>query len=239
MKKKFLLFLAAGMLVLGLAGCGENQIPDLTDEEMQMVGEYAAITLMRYDASHRSRLVDYSLLMETPEPEVTPEPEATKEPAGMDPVDDTPVIGVDSQTGTSSNIEETLGLPEGISITYLDYALYDNYPEGEDSFTIPATEGKKLLVLSFSVSNASGQDQTIDLRSMEPEFRITVNDDYTRRALMTMLENDLSIFKGSIPAGGSETAVLVIEVDGETANHITAITLKLKNELNSYTIQLL
>ena len=37
--------------------CG-NEIPDLTEEESQRIGEYAAVTLLKYDANNRSRLVD-------------------------------------------------------------------------------------------------------------------------------------------------------------------------------------
>ena len=239
MNKRIIVALAASMLVLCLAGCGENQIPDLTDEQMQMMGEFTAITLMRYDANHRSRLVDYSLLLETPEPETTPEPEPTKEPSGMDPVDDTPVINANGQTAANARIEDTLELPENVNVTFMGHALHDVYPEGEEGFAITATAGKKLLVLSFSIANDSGQDQAFDLLRMAPEFRITVNGDYTRRALLTGLVNDFATFMDTIPAGGSTTTVLVVEVDSETADNISSISLKLKNDSKSCTIQLL
>lgn len=239
MKKRIILTLTAAIMVLGLVGCGENQIPELTDEQTQMLGEFTAFTLMRYDANHRSRLVDYTLLMTTPDPEQTPEPVPTKEPGGMDPVDDTPVIGANGQPGSSgsSNIEETLKLPEGVSVTFLDHALYNSYPEGDTYFAMTATEGKKLLVLNFSISNVSGQDQAIDLLHIAAEFRITVNGDYTRRALLTGLESDLSTFEGTVSAGESRIAVLVIEVDGSVAENITSISVNIKNDLNACTIQ--
>lgn len=239
MKKRVLMFLTAGMLILGLAGCGENQIPELTDDQMQLMGEFTAVTLMRYDANHRSRLVDYSLLLGANEPEIEPEPLETQKPAGMDPVDDTPVIGENNQAGASASVEETLNLPSGINVTYVGHALYDSYPEGEEAFIISAAEGKKLLVLSFSVSNTSDQDQFVDLLHIKPEFRITVNGNYTRRALMTLLENDLSTYVGTVTADQSTTVVLVIEMDGETAGNITSITLNLKNDSNSCTIPLI
>ena len=44
-------------MMLSMTACG-NEIPDLTEEESQRVGEYAAVTLLKYDANNRSRLVD-------------------------------------------------------------------------------------------------------------------------------------------------------------------------------------
>ncbi len=240
MKKTMIAALAA-VLALGLSGCAENKIPNLTGEQVQMVGEYAAITMMRYDANHRSRLVDYTAMMATPEPEVIPEaPEAEPTPAaGMDPVDDTPVVGENGQAGNGHTIEGTLALPEGITVTLAGYSLYDNYPEDEGYFGVAAAQGKKLLVLRLTVSNSSGQDQAIDLLDSEAQFRISVNGEYTRKALPTILENDLSTFQGTVPAGGSADTVLIIEVEKETAENISSLSLELKNDSKACTIQIL
>ena len=39
-------------MMLSMTACG-NEIPDLTEEESQRVGEYAAVTLLKYDANNR------------------------------------------------------------------------------------------------------------------------------------------------------------------------------------------
>ena len=227
-------------MILGLTGCGMDRIPEMTDEQMQLIGEYTAITMMKYDANSRSRLVDYSKMLVTPEPETAPEQEP-QEPAGMDPVDDTPIVGGPSggNGAASYSMEGVLGLPEGVSIVYTDGTLHDTYPEAGD-FTITASTGKKLLVLEFVIINASGQDQSIDFLSLEPEFRITVNGDYTRRAMLTMLDEDLSVYKGTVTSMGSASTVLVIEVDDGRAADLSSISLSVKNGSDaSYTIQLL
>ncbi len=79
-KRNFAAILIAAVMCAGLAGCGENAIPDMTDEQVKMIGEYVAVTMMKYDANHRSRLVD---LPEDKKPQPPTEPEATKEPSGM------------------------------------------------------------------------------------------------------------------------------------------------------------
>lgn len=239
MRKRLTAALTAGLLILSLAGCGENQIPEMTDEELRIVGEYAAITLMRYDANHRSRLVDYTdmLITPTPEPEITPTP-TPQAPQGMDPVDDTLVIGPSGGTGNSHAMEEVLELPEGLSVQYLGAEFYDKYPEGDIvGFALTATTGKKLLVLNFSLINAGEQDVAVDILSLDAEFNITVNGDYTRRALLTMLDNDLSTYMGTISGTGSVNTVLVIEVDESVEGNLSSLSLNLKNDQKTYTIQ--
>lgn len=241
MKKKMMGAVLALVLCLGMSGCGENQIPEMTDEELQAVSEYAAITLMKYDANNRSRLVELPEESVPTVPEVN-EPDTEKEePSGMRPVDDTPIInpggeGVDN----SYTMEDVMGLPEGFSVSYQGYELCDSYPhDAENNFlALFAVQGKKLLVLQFSIKNSSGQEQKADLLSGGAAYWVTVNGTYTRRALETMLLNDMTTFADSIPADGSAEAVLVIEVGEDEAVNISAISLKLKNDSKTYTIQL-
>lgn len=245
MLKRVTAALMTGLLIISLAGCGENQIPDLTDDEMQLMGEFAAINLMKYDANSRSRLVDYTDLLSTPEPEPTQEPAPQEpdeqEPEGMDPVDDTPMTAAPGSVAESSyTAADVLELPQGMNVVFMEHALYDIYPEGDEgSFALSATEGNKLLVLSFSIINATGQDQEVDLLALSPQFRITVNENYTRRALVTMLEDDMTTFIGTIPNAGAASTVLVIEVDAVTAENISSISLDIKNDSKAYTIQLI
>lgn len=242
MLKRVTAALMTGLLIISLAGCGQNQIPDMTDDQVQLMGEFAAIKLMKYDANRRSRLVDYTDMLSTPEPEPTQEPEDQKpEPEGMDPVDDTPVTAAPgSEAVNSYTAADVLELPEGMNVVFMEHALYDSYPDGDDgAFTLSATEGKKLLVLSFSIINATGQDQEVDFLALSPQFRITVNEDYTRRALVTMLEDDMTTFIGTVPNSDAVSTVLVIEVDAATAENISSISLDIKNDSKTHTIQLI
>lgn len=248
MKRKIAAVLTAAALCILLTGCGENQIPDLTKEELQLIGEYTAITLMKYNAGKRSRLVE--LQPETSvsqQPADVLQPEESGEQAGMRPTDDTPIVNAQGETaGNAGSPEEALKLPEGVLLEYREHELCEAYPyrEGEDNFlTVNATGGKKLLVLHFSLVNGSGQDQELDLRTGGSqtegmEYRITVNGSYTRRALTTMLLNDMTSFCDTVPAGESAEVVLVIEVEEETAAELSSVSLKVKNGAKTYTIQL-
>lgn len=239
MKKKAIAMVLAAVLCLGLTACGKNAIPEMTEDELQAVGEYAAITLMKYDANHRSRLVDVALLEEeTPKPVSPVLPEA-EEPSGMKPVDNTPIVS-QPEVQNSYSMEEVMGLPSGVTASFTGQEFCEKYPyeEGNDYFAVTPSAGRKLLVLKFALENAAGQDMEVDLLASGCIYQITVNGDYTRRALPTMLLNDMSTYEGTVQAGGSQEVVLVIETEKERLEEVSSIVLNLKNESKTYTIQL-
>lgn len=225
-------------------GCG-NKIPNMTEEQAQEIGEYAAGLLLRYDANHRSRLVDLSLYESAADQTQEAAASVPQEPeGGMPPVADTPVIaigeGTNGASAPTSTIEQKLGLPEGLAITYQGARAADSYPDtGEsDIFALDAVEGKKLLILEFLIGNQTQEDQAIDLLSMNPVFRVTVNGSYHRNALTTMLEDDLSSFMGTLAPGEEKHVVLVFDIDQDTAAEINSVKLDIKNGATTSTIQL-
>lgn len=237
--RKYIAAVMAVLLVFALTGCGENVIPDMTKEEVQAVGEYAAITLMKYDASNRSRLVE--LPEDTkPEPDAAQPSDSAQEPSGMRPVDDTPVVDAPGKDAEESDdLNEALGLVQGVSITYQGETVCDRYPTDQEAgFAIPATKGKRLLVLSFLVVNETGEEQAVNLAARGLTFRMTVNEEFSKQVLPATLPNDLTTLEGAIPTGGSMEAVLVVEIEEELAADVRSISLKLKNEENVYTIRI-
>lgn len=241
--KKFMTGLITAVACFGLVGCGENAIPELTESEMQTIGEYTAITMMKYDASNRSRLVNLPQEVEpvAPEPVETEPPQETEEPSGMGEVDDTPVTDMSQQEDPGS-MEEVLGLAEGMSVSYVGAELCDTYPHDVEFGGLvmsASAEDKKLLVLRFQFSNGTDQEQTVDIIGQnELNFRITVNEDYRRNAMRALVLDDMTGLRETIPAGESTEAVLIIEVEQGSMEEISAISLNLKNGEKRYTIQL-
>ncbi len=234
-------------MVISLSGCG-GKFPNMTEAEENAVGEYAAHLLLKYDANHRSRLVDMAEVeaweeKEQKRLEAQKEKEMSQEPAGMDPVADTPIVDnsesetVDTGVDTADSLDEVWDLPEGVQIIYMGYDTGDSM--ASDFFSVDAVEGKKLLMLHFQISNQTASEQMVDLLSQNQDIKVTVNGTYTRNTLTTMLMEDLSTYRDNIPAGGNADTLLMIEVEQEMADEITTISLKLKNEAKTYTIQLM
>ena len=165
MKKKIVAALLTGMALM-MAGCG-NAIPDMTDEQLQAVGEYTAMLLLSHDVNYRSRLVDIETLIteeagpfEQETPQDTPAPEETPAPGnvGMDPTQDTPVIDLTGEQGNEEqsvvSLEEALGLSGQLTLSYTGHEITDSYPQDESAeeyFTVDAEDGNQLLVLHFTL----------------------------------------------------------------------------------------
>lgn len=249
-KIKSVKLIALGLvLMLSLAGCG-NQIPELTESQTKEIGEYAAVTLLKYDAKHRSRLVDdatieaYDLKQQSLlEYQSGKKPQA--EPEGMKPVENTPVVENNAGGGnaqkTAGSLEDSLAVPEGITVTYKEYKLCDNYPEdGSTSafFTLDASAGKKLLVLSFDVNNGTGADAEVDFFSSSSVFSVDTGSGVKHSAMTTMLMDDMSTYAGTIKAGESRSLVLLFEIEQSEADAIGNLTLYFRGAGESYTVQL-
>ena len=232
-------------MMLSMTACG-NEIPDLTEEESQRIGEYAAVTLLKYDANNRSRLVDPEVVIAKLEKDAAKEAtKASQEEAKAEEKDSTGTTEVTMPTAQeeiTASMEDFFGLPEGVSITYEDYMVADSYPEdgaADDYFALDASAGKKLLVLRFQLTNGTEQEETIDLLNTNSRYIITVNDSIRANALTTMLPNDMSTYTETLEPGQTQELVLLLEVNEDVANALQTIALRIKNASNEYTIQLL
>lgn len=242
------LIITAVLISAGLTGCG-NRIPDMTEEQAKQIGEYAAVTLLKYDANHRSRLVDEETIIayDKKQQEIKEwmaQQSVKPETEGMKPVEDTPTVELNGQTSSqqaTKSLAESLTVPEGIGVAYLGYKLCESYPDDGSAgeyFTLDASAGKKILVLEFSVENPTASNVGVDFFSKDAVYSVKVGEGKQYSAMTTMLLDDMSTYTGTIKAGGSQHMVLLFEVEQSVAENITGVQLYLKNDSQTYTIQL-
>lgn len=243
MKKGWIIGLPLIMTGIWLAGCG-NAIPEMTMEQQELVVEFAASELLKYDVNYQSKLT-------APEPEQQPEEEQGEQPKEPlieeetlpeEIIADTDVTIVDN-TGTveaqNISIADFLDLT-GVEISYAGYEIVDTYPEGEAKeayFFMSATEGNKLLVLRFSALNVSGEELSIDLSKSQTRYKIILNGT-EKNALTTMLLNDMAYYQGTLAANESIELVLLCEIQDDQTEFIDTLQLKMKSVDDSATISL-
>ncbi len=224
--KKVSMLLGSVAVALLMTGCGA--MPDLTQDETDLISEYAVGVLLKYDTAHGRRLVDttgYELPSEEPEPEeVAEQSEPVEEEKPEAEIEEPVVVDVsqdeEETQPSASSVEQYYGIPN-IMISYQGCEIADSYPsagEGETPFfSMDATPGKQLLVLKFSAQNLSGEDQTLNMLGYGATFRVSVNGEPSRGALATMLLNDMQTYNSVIPANASVDLVSIVEVPQGTS----------------------
>lgn len=232
-------FLCGIAVTIFMTGCG-SVMPDLTEEETEIISEYAAGVLLKYDRVSSGRLMSMSEYEEEENRKAEKEQARTEEKPSEEEqapeesrTDDTEVIDVsqDGEAGTAapSTIEEYYGIQD-IAIQYTGYELAESYPadtEGEEVFfAMDATEGMQLLILKFTASNGGAADQTLDMLGHGARFRISINGGSGENALSTMLLNDLQTYDDVIPAGSSVELVSIVEVPQSIAVETIDLTMR-------------
>lgn len=249
MRMKNVKLIPLALTLIIMTGCGNN-IPELTAEQQDLVVEYAAGTLLKYDKGRTDRLLGLSELETIEEKRNAMEKEITadseektaseekKEDAAEQEV--TVIDHTQEIEETISSIEDFLQI-EQITFNYAGYEIADDYPNQEQGeelfFVINATTGKKLLVLKFRAENLSETDAELDMNQKEVRFKIVI-DGEQKNTLTTMLLNDMRYYKGVIGAGERRELVLVTEVPEEKAQTISELKLLMKNVDDTKTISL-
>jgi len=248
MKRRTISGAAVLLAITFMTGCG-NAIPELNDQQQELVVEYAAGMALKYDVNRESKLVELTLEQEETDPapaDETPEQEAvpdTEKAGEADTNEDQqqealPDVAVIDNT-QSTSIEAFLNL-DSVTFTYTGCETYDFYPDQNQEefyFVMNATQGNKLLVLKFMAENISGTEAVLDMNQSETRYTLMVNGE-RKNALTTMLLNDLAYYQGTIAPGESVELVLVCEVSSEQAEMTPTLELTMKNVENTATISL-
>lgn len=240
--RKTCTFLCGIMAAALISGCGA-QMPDLTQEETDLISEYAVGILLKYDKYHKSRLVDTTAYDVAAE-EIPEEPEEeilVEEPGS--PTSDTEVVDVSQDVepeAPPATIEEYYGI-QGITFQYIGYDLTQSYPSSADNealfFAMDATDGSQLLVLRFMATNVSSIDQTLNMLGSGARFRVSVNGGSSQSVLTTMLLDDMQTYNDIVPAGNSVELVSIVEVPQGTSIETIDFTMRGNDQSATMTLQ--
>ena len=178
--KKSLIYGVLTVLLSGLlGGCGLVESTGLSDEEDELVAEYAAGVIMRYSAEKKGGLgdlrptptpipwVDPATVQPTEAPEEEEDESEEEEQVPMEEVAGKEDIAQGAAGGSffdGHNLATTIGIGD-FDISYEGYEIADMYPDspGDDlSFSMQATAGRKLLVVHLNVINEGSEEKVCD-----------------------------------------------------------------------------
>lgn len=215
---------------LSLTGC-IDAMPDMTEEQQALVAEYAADLLLKHSKYYDNGLADLDKIQEAEAVVEEPEPEFVEEDE-EDILEDEEALQDERQEGTEEATELTdVSLAEALDLEKIDiifeqYEITDAYPNDNAAFFVNAPQGKKMLVMHFSLKNLSSESVECDIASIEPKIYVSVNDSGDKKAMSTpLLLDDFTTYKGTIAAEDSVSCVVITEVDGdmteEEVSHIS------------------
>lgn len=235
MKKK-MCFAFMMISCLALTGCG-NSIPQMTQQEQAMITEYAAGLLLKYSPAYEDKFSDVSSEQSVNEGETATEEKKEEIP-------DESIAESDEETAEEvMNVADapSISVNEGVqatrvpladflaagnfSVEYAGFEICDAYSgaqEGELAFEMTASANTKLLVTKFDVVNLDGAEQIFNLLDKNVKASVTVSGK-TKRALLTMLEDDLLTANISMQPSEAKTFVVVTEYPSEDLNAVEAI----------------
>ena len=232
MKKRIIpvMLLTGGMMLL-LGGCYEP-LP-ITEKEMDMVAEYAAGVLVKYGTDSEEILLNLreqqqaALLTVTPTVKPTKEPTKSPDPTafpsitpGKNPEDEKKPSVTPAPDYSEATMEALTKLlaKEGFSFRYLGFEVGQLY-QGEGEMFAAAAEGKKLIVLEFSITNTSSSAKKLTMnRGAARDYIFTLRAGSSSvKPTLTLLREDLyTSYDVSYQAGETKKGVLVFECPEKT-----------------------
>lgn len=215
------------LFILSLTGCATEY--NLSEGDTNLVAEGIAGLLLKYDYNYREQAL---LLPKIEVPNSTVSDASSEDVADEDKVEDMTIdvadegnssdmeeLNIDEPTIQESTLTEVIG-DDNIEIQYKDYGLYPTYPANDVNsyFSLTASKGRQLLVLTFTAKNVTDESQLLNLMDSKVKFKLNINDSKSVNPLYTFLENSLMFINYEIGPQKEEELILVFEINPEDVN---------------------
>ena len=212
-----------GLLVLlcisALTGCGKDDVT-LTNEDNDLVAEYIAGTLLKYSYDNEWK---YQKLNSAQNGGGTISSSGIQKPSQTQSATTghNNTIQTTKASGNSANTSADLltGLPtalgfNGVTLTYKDYTVGNQYPADNYVVSVPSQTGCKVVAVEMTLTNTSGS--TVNLTAGS-----TAVSNYA-----SMLKNDITTLKNvSLAAGESKEVVVLFQVKESDANSLAGLVM--------------
>ncbi len=227
MNKKIVLGIV--LCAVSISFCGCSWAKSFSEDDTKTVATYSAKIIAKYNKNQKDGIV-----------EVTEEDKAKV--AG----DDLKALEALAQANNSANttssksksssssnstaetkpavsLSSALGI-SGVDFTYLGNEVRDNYTS--TVYDMSPTSGYKFLVMKFRVTNNSGANTEVNILSKNPKFKATLNGTVSANNDMSLMDNDLATYKGTLNAGESKELVLLFQFKNEDLANIQSTSLQ-------------
>ena len=232
MKRTWMLFILGILSALFLSACG-SATSSISDDDSRKIANYSSDVLAQHNTNSNSRLVEESEVKKEYQKQLDlniKKQNFAAQQAAATESGSTSAGGTETVSGETAAPQMTLAEAvgaQGFDIQYKGYDVLASYPseKSDDIYMgMSAAQGDKLLVLYFTISNTGTSDEECNILSQKPTFRVKINGE-KNTVQQTILNNDLSTFDDTIPAGGAADAVLISEVKEDKLTDIQSLSL--------------
>lgn len=251
-----------------ISGCGLVNIPDLSDEQNQLISEYSVDLLLKYGAPGHSRILSAGEVKQAEESVAESEKAHANERAGVtsesskaEMASSEAAGGTDKTVISDTTINKFYGI-NGVDISYTGDSVCSSYPDasadqdttqGSTSsetaaasetanenmyYSVDADPGKKLIVLKFKAVNNTDQSVNLDMTSYPLELSVSLDGGNDQKILTTLVPYDIAAYKDTIQAGQSAVLVCMIQTDENKAASVKQINMTMVNGDQTATIAL-
>ena len=198
MKRKLCILVFAVTVVF--TGCSYN-VPDLSNVDNDLAGQYVADALLRYDKH-------YDGALEKSTAATTKAPAGSTSPNGNG---DSSNGGEGAQTALKSvSLSDIYGV-SGVTVKGNTYQVTSSY--GTSYAVCQARKGKKLIAVNFTVSNTSKSDKKVNFQKKGVQAELLLDGESAGGPLLSIVDGDLQSFNTKISAGKRKQGVLIFEID--------------------------
>lgn len=240
--KKVAILLMMVMMCSVFTACSDS-IPELSDDEMKQVEEYAASLLLKYDKNYKQSILDEEAVQAELEElerkaQLQAQIKAQKEAEQAVKENEEAEQGSGEGSGDAissepvyANIAQFLGY-DNVAIDISNIVVSANYPsdiaENDWQGVARAANGNKLVAFEFDVNVIDGDSAELDIPNKGIKASVKIDGRYTKAPLTTLLANDFMFYRGTVNYGETAKIVLIIEMPEMEADEMTSAVLTLK-----------
>lgn len=207
------------------SGCAKKV--ELTEEEQDLVAEYAAQIILKHDKNYNGKLKEIDAEEPSKEEDSNKSSDITdgnnEETASNDNTQDGNTVNADS-------FSEAFGFT-GLTVEYTGYQVADSYPQTSDmAFVLNPTGDMKLLILKFNVKNNTESTVDVGMMPAETVLKSVINENSRYTALVTLLMDGLNTFSGPVNAGESKELVLAFQTPFTDNSSIESLSLQVSKD---------
>lgn len=216
MKKNIL----ATVIIIAFTLTGCNNLNNISDQNYNAIADYMASMILKYDRSYEEKLFDPTVIAEAAMVDKVLDLNVgdsqedkliSSDAANVTDVIDG-LVEAHEEIEKVYNLTEVLGFSK-FDIQYVNYKLYDSFPEESDNeyFNLEAGKNTKLCVILFDIKNKTSKKENFNLLNKEINYQLDV-DSNSYTPLLTLIVNDLQFIDISIDGEKSKKGYLVFEV---------------------------